>query len=187
MSNTVNAPFGLQPIYHPSGYVRPQAFTLPDNCTTTILQYQPVKIDTTGVLAPAAVTDAIIGTFMGVEFTDSDGRRRVSNKWIANNVGTNIIAYATSDPYIVYQIQSTAAVDVTNIGNQYDFGSITGGSTVTGLSAATLDTTTVTTSGSNTMRLIGITPGPDNAFGDTYVICQVEISDHQFVATRNAF
>ena len=31
-------------------------------------------------------------------------------------------------------------------------------------------------------RLIGITPGPDNAFGDTYVICQVQISEHQNVA-----
>ena len=32
------------------------------------------------------------------------------------------------------------------------------------------------------VRVIGITPGPDNAFGDTYVIAQVQISKHQFVA-----
>jgi len=187
MSNTVNAPFGFQPIYHPSGYVRPQAFTLVDNYGSNLLQYQPVKVGTNGTIQPAAVTDPIIGTFMGVEFTDSDGRRRVSNKWIGGNVGTDIVVYVTSDPYIVYQIQSTAAVTADNIGNQFDFGSIAGGSTTTGLSAATLDVSTATTSGSAAMRLIGITPGPDNAFGDTYVICQVEIADHQFVATRNAF
>lgn len=187
MSNTVNAPFGFQPIYHPSGSVRPQAFTLTDSYTSTILQNQPVKLSTDGVVVPATVADAIIGTFQGVEFTDADGRRRVSNKWIASNYGTDITAYVTSDPYIVYQIQSNAAVNVTNIGNQFDFANITAGSTTTGLSQATLDVSTATTSGSNTLRLVGITPSADNNWGDTYVICQVEIADHQFVATRNAF
>jgi len=184
---STSAAFGLRPAFHPSGVVRPVAMTIESGYNANILQFQPVLISATGNIQAAGASTPFVGSFMGVEFTDSDGRRRVSNKWIANTTGTDVIAYATSDPYIVYQIQSTAAVDVTNIGNQYDFGSITGGSTVTGLSAATLDVATVSTSGSNTMRLIGITPGPDNAFGDTYVICQVEISDHQFVATRNAF
>jgi hypothetical protein len=187
MSNTVNAPFGLRPVYHPSGFVRPQAFTMTDSYNTTILQNQPVKLSTDGVIVPAAIGDAFIGTFQGIEFTDSDGRRRVSNKHIANNVATNIVAYATSDPLIVYEIQSNAAVNVSNIGNQYNTGTITAGSTTTGLSAVVLDTGTVTSSSTAQMRLIGITPGPDNAFGDTYVICQVEISLHQYVATINAF
>ena len=91
MSNTVNAPFGLRPVYHPSGSVRPQAFTLADNYGSTLLQNQPVKIATDGTLNPAAIGDAFIGTFQGVEFTDSDGRRRVSNKWIASTTGTNIV------------------------------------------------------------------------------------------------
>ena len=179
-----SAPFGLQPIYHSSGYVRPEAMTLPDNCSTTLLQYQPVKISA-GVVAPASIGDAFVGTFMGVEFTDSDGRRRVSNKWIANNIGTDIVAYITLDPYIVYQIQSNAAVNVDDIGEQFDFTTVTAGSTVTGLSAVMLD---VASSAANAqMRLIGITPGPDNAWGDNYVVCQVEISDHQNVATRAAY
>lgn len=187
MSNTVNAPFGLRPVYHPSGFVRPQAFTLVDNYSATLLQNQPVKIGTNGTLQPAAIGDPFIGTFQGVEFTDSDGRRRVSNKWIASTTGTDITAYATTDPYIVYEIQSNATVAVTNIGNQYNTGTITAGSTVTGLSAVVLDTGTVTDSASAQMRLIGITPGPDNAFGDTYVICQVEIAEHQYVAPIVAF
>lgn len=184
MSNTVNAPFGFQPVYHSSGYVRPQAMTMTDNYGSNILQYQPVKI-AAGVVVPAAVGDAFVGTFMGVEFTDSDGRRRVSNKWVGGNVGSNITAYITLDPQIVYQIQSNAAVNVDDIGEQFDFGSITSGSLTTGLSTAVLD---VASSAANAqMRLIGITPGPDNAFGDTYVICQVEISEHQNVATIAAY
>jgi hypothetical protein len=187
MSNTVNAPFGLRPVYHPSGFVRPQAFTMTDNYNTTILQNQPVKLSADGVIVPAAIGDAFIGTFQGIEFTDSDGRRRVSNKHIANNVATDIVAYATSDPLIVYEIQSNAAINVTNISNQFNTGTITAGSTVTGLSAVVLDVSSGTTSASAQLRLIGITPGPDNAFGDTYVICQVEISEHQYVADKVAF
>ena len=187
MSNSVNAPFGLRPVYHPSGYVRPQAFTLADSYATTLLQNQPVKIGTDGNLQAAAIGDAFIGTFQGIEFTDSDGRRRVSNKHIASNVATNIIAYATSDPLTTYEIQSNATVALADMGSQYNTGAITAGSTTTGLSAIVLDTATVTASSTAQMRLIGITPGPDNAFGDTYVICQVQISKHQYVATINAF
>jgi hypothetical protein len=184
MSNTVSAPFGLQPVYHSSGFVRPQAMTMTDNYSTNILQYQPVKI-VAGVVVPAAIGDAFVGTFMGVEFTDSDGRRRVSNKWIGGNIGTNIVAYITLDPQIVYQIQSNAAVNVDNIGEQFNTTTITAGSTTTGLSALMLDVASSTTNAQ--MRLIGITPGADNNWGDTYVICQVEISKHQNVANIAAY
>jgi hypothetical protein len=158
--------------------------TMTDNYVNNILQYQPVKISA-GVVVPAAAGDPFVGTFMGVEFTDSDGRRRVSNKWVGGNIGTDITAYITLDPLIVYQIQSNAAVTVDDIGEQFNFGSITAGSLTTGLSQAVLD---VSSSAANAqMRLIGITPGPDNAFGDTYVVCQVEISEHQNVADRAAY
>ena len=121
---------------------------------------------------------------MGVEFTDSDGRRRVSNKWTASTSATDIVAYVTLDPTIVYEIQSDAAIAVTDIGKQYDF-TAASGSTVTGLSTQMLG---VSTAASNAgLRLIGITPGPDNAFGDTYVICQVQISEHQNVADVAAY
>ena len=132
--------------------------------------------------------NAFVGTFMGVEFTDSDGRRRVSNKFLANTPATDVTAYITRDPAIVYQIQANGAVNISNIGNQYDFGSITAGSTVIGLSTAVLDTASLVASGAVAqMRVIGITPGPDNAWGDAYTIVQVQISEHQDVATINAY
>lgn len=186
--STTSAPFGLQPAYHASGFVRPAAFTLANNAAVTLLQYQPVKISTDGVVVPATLGDPLVGTFMGVEFTDGDGRRRVSNKFLANTPATDVTAYITLDPAIVYEIQATGPVDITNIGNQFNFGSLTAGSTVVGLSQATLDISTVVTSGSTAqMRVIGITPGPDNNWGDNYTIVQVQISEHQNVATINAY
>ena len=150
-----------------------------------ILQNQPVKIGTNGTVEAAAIGDRFIGTFSGVEFTDTDGRRRVSNKWTASTSATDIIAYVTLDPTMVYEIQSNAALAVSNIGEQFDFTTISAGSTTTGLSQLMLD---VASSAANaSLRLIGITPGSDNNWGDTYVIAQVQISEHQNVADRAAY
>lgn len=187
--STTSTPFGFQPVYHASGFVRPAAYTLADNAAITLLQYQPVAINTTtGVVTPATVGGAFVGTFMGVEFTDSDGRRRVSNKFIANTPATEVTAYITRDPAIVYQIQANGSIAISNIGNQFDFASISAGSTTVGLSTAVLDTASVVASGGTAqMRVIGITPGPDNAFGDAFTIVQVQIAEHQEVATINAY
>lgn len=187
--SSVSQPFGLRPVYSPSGVVRPTAYTILTGYASNILQNQPVKIVTSstgeGTIAAAAIGDRFIGTFQGVEFTDSDGRRRVSNKWTASLAATEIVAYVTLDPTIVYEIQSNAALAVTDIGKQYDFTTIGTGSTVVGISQMMLDVASATTNAS--LRLIGITPGPDNNWGDTYVIAQVQISEHQNVADVAAY
>jgi hypothetical protein len=187
--SSVSQPFGLRPVYSPSGVVRPTAYTILTGYASNILQNQPVKIITSstgeGTIAAAAIGDRFIGTFQGVEFTDSDGRRRVSNKWTASLAATEIVAYVTLDPTIVYEIQSNAALAVTDIGKQYDFTTIGTGSTVVGISQMMLDVASATTNAS--LRLIGITPGPDNNWGDTYVIAQVQISEHQNVADVAAY
>jgi hypothetical protein len=185
--STTSQPFGLRPSYSPSGVVRPTAYTILTGYASNILQNQPVKIGTDGTVQAAAIGDRFIGTFQGVEFTDSDGRRRVSNKWTASQAGTDIVAYVTLDPSIVYEIQANGSLAVTDIGSQADFTTITAGSTVTGLSALMLDTATLTTSGNASLRIIDLAPGPDNAFGDAYTIVQVQIAEHQNVADRAAY
>jgi hypothetical protein len=176
-------------VYSPSGTVRPTAYSILTGYASNILQNQPVKIVTSstgeGTIAAAAIGDRFIGTFQGVEFTDTDGRRRVSNKWTASLAATDIVAYVTLDPTIVYEIQSNAALAVTDIGKQYDFTTIGTGSTVVGISQMMLDVASAAANAS--FRLIGITPGPDNNWGDTYVIAQVQISEHQNVADVAAY
>jgi hypothetical protein len=185
--STVSQPFGLRPAYSPSGVVRPTAYSIASAYAANILQSQPVKIGTDGTIQAAAIGDRFIGTFQGVEFTDTDGRRRVSNKWTASTTASNIVAYVTLDPTIVYEIQANGSIAVTDIGKQADFTTITAGSTVTGLSAMMLDTATLTDSANASMRIIDVAPGPDNAFGDNFTIVQVQISEHQNVADRAAY
>ena len=190
--SSVSQPFGLRPVYSPSGTVRPTAYSIQTGYAVNILQNQPVRIapattggETEGQVVAAAVGARYIGTFQGVEFTDTDGRRRVSNKWTASTAGTDIVAYVTLDPSIVYEIQSDAALVVADIGKQYDFTTIGTGSTTVGISQMML---AVSTAAANAqMRLIGITPGPDNNWGDNFVIAQVQVSEHQNVADVAAY
>lgn len=184
MSST-SAPFGLRPAFSPSGVVRPTAGTILTGYASNILQNQPVKIAADGSIAAAAIGDRFVGTFQGVEYTDANGKRTVANKWTASTAGTEIVAYYTLDPTIVYEIQSNAALTLADIGEQFDFTAISAGSTTTGLSQLMLDV--ASTAANASLRLIGISPGPDNAFGDTYVIAQVQISEHQNVADVAAY
>lgn len=182
--SATSAPFGLRPVLHQSGSVRPSAYSILTGYASNILQNQPIKIGTNGTIEAAAIGDRFIGTFQGVEYTDTLGKRQYSNQWIANVPATEIVVYTTEDPLITYEIQSNAALAVLNIGEQYDYTAISAGSTTTGLSQLMLD---VASSAANaSLRLINKASYVDNAWGDTYVIAQVQISEHQFVADRAA-
>ena len=189
---STSAPFGLRPAFHPSGLDRAQALAngiqavstsgnVSAGYATTILKGQPVKMNTAGYIEVAGAGDAFLGAFAGVEWTDSTGRRRVSNYWPANEsflVGS-VVAYFYSDPNIVYEIQTDGTVAQSAIGGEADLSNTTAGSTTTGLSQATLSNS-VAGSGTAQMRNIDIAPYPDNAWGDTYVIVRATIAEYQF-------
>jgi hypothetical protein len=185
--STTSQPFGLRPAFSPSGVLRPTAYSIASGYSANILQNQPVKIGANGTIEAAAIGERFIGTFQGVEFTDTDGRRRVSNKWTASLAATDIVAYVTLDPTIVYEIQANGSIAVSDIGSQADYTAITAGSTVTGLSALMLDTATLTNTGNASLRIIGIASGPDNVAGDNFTIVEVQVSEHQNVADRAAY
>ena len=189
---STSAPFGLRPAFHPSGLDRAQALAngiqavstsgnVSAGYATNILKGQPVKMNTGGYIEVAGAGDAFLGAFAGVEWTDSTGRRRVSNYWPANEsflVGS-VVAYFYSDPNIVYEIQTDGTVAQSTIGGEADLSNTTAGSTTTGLSQATLSAT-VAGSGTAQMRIIDIAPYPDNAWGDSFVIVRATIAEYQF-------
>lgn len=186
MSSSAN-PFGLRPAFHPSGTIRTEAATIATGYAANILKYQPVKIVAGGTIEAAAIGDAFVGVLMGVEWTDSDGQRNVSNKWTASTAGTDIVAYITRDPAIIYEIEADDTIAQADIGSQADFTAITAGSTTTGLSAIALDQSTLTNSGNASLRVLSIAPGPDNAAGDSYTRVLANIAEHQDVATKAAY
>lgn len=178
MSNTA-APFGLKPAWHPSGVIRQAQSTIASGYATNIYQYYPVKIVAAGQLEAAAAGDRAVGVFLGVEYTDTNGRRQLTNRWTASLVATDIVAYYTFDPAIVYQIQANASLTIAAMGQQYDWSALAG-SSVTGLASVALDVSSAAANAG--LRVIGLNPDPDNAWGDTYPTVQVQISEHQYVA-----
>lgn len=180
--SATNAPFGLRPAFHPSGLDRAQALAngIASGYGSNILKGQPVKYVTGGTIQPAAAGDAFVGAFDGVEWTDTTGRRRVSNYWPASTAGTAIVAYFYADQNIVYEIQSDGTLAQSSIGDEADLSNTTAGSTTTGLSQCTLSTTLAGAGNSAQMRILDIAPYPDNAWGDDYVIVRANISEYQF-------
>ena len=180
--SAINAPFGMRPAFHPSGLDRARAYFngIVSAYGYDILKGQPVKLVTAGVVEPAASGDPFIGAFDGVEWTDTTGRRRVSNYWPASTAGTAIVAYFYADQNIVYEIQSDGTLAQSSIGDEADLSNTTAGSTTTGLSQCTLSTTLAGAGNSAQMRILDIAPYPDNAWGDDYVIVRANISEYQF-------
>jgi len=190
MSSSYN-PFGLRPAFSPMGTPRPFSGQIKTGFATDIYQYQPCRYGLSsdsgsveGYIVPAAAGERILGTFMGVEFTDNTGRQRVSNFWPGGTSATNIIAYFTTDYTLVYEIQANASLVIASIGGQYDINSATGSAPL-GFSSTGLD---VASSAANAqLRVVGLSAYVNNAWGDAYPIVQVQISEHQNVADRAAY
>jgi len=217
MSTTL-VPFGLKPSFHPSGLDRSTPYAGTNSYITgtadfsplyalsageAFYQYQPVAVVSgTGALTYASsTTDRLIGSFDGVEFTDSQGRRSVA-KWISKealDASSQIIFWLFSDPALVYEIQATGSVNQNNIGREFNFSASTGyspayGKTVglsggAGFSTCALNPTPVTAgSGQGQVKCVGLgrevayPTGELNAWGDTYTIVQVQIANSQLVA-----
>jgi hypothetical protein len=197
MSST-NAPFGLRPAFHPSGLDRAQALAggITSGYGTQILKGQPVAYSASaGVIVPLTTAPASgsavawSGAFSGVEWTDTTGRRRVSNYWPASTayIAGSCVAYFYNDNNIVYEIQADGAMAQTTIGNEYNFTATTAGSSTTGLSQATLGSATAagnTTQGQ--MRVVDLAPYVDNAWGDSYTIVRVVNAQSQFFGAFTA-
>lgn len=186
--SATSAPFGLRPAYFPTGLERAQALAngITSGYSSNILKGQAVQYSpNAGVILPVVDTSTnsgnVAGAFAGVEWTDTTGRRRVSNYWPANTSGTSIVAYFYNDQQIVYEIQADGPVAQTAIGNEANFSNFTAGSTTTGLSQMTLSSSLVGSGSTGQVRIVDIAPYPDNAWGDAYTIVRVQISKPQFV------
>ena len=131
--SATSAPFGLRPAFHPSGLDRAQALAngIPSGYSSDILKGQPVLyVAGSGVIEPVnATADAVSGAFAGVEWTDTTGRRRVSNYWPANTAYQtgSCVAYFYNDPNIVYEIQAAGSIAQTSIGLDANFSNFAAG------------------------------------------------------------
>jgi hypothetical protein len=184
--STTSAPFGLRPVYHPSGLVRPRALVggLASGYANNIFAYQPVKLLATGLISEVtANTDEFVGCFAGVDYTPTGGRPVKDNKWIGGTAASDITVYFYEDPLIEYEIQADGTVAFANtIGGGAGFTNLTAGNTTTGLAATTLSATITT--GNQQFRVTDLAPYTNNAWGDAFVILRGFIGLHQYTGNK---
>ena len=182
--STTFKPFGLKPVYHPSGldravpfvgtntFVTGTTFTAPYSLSAgqSFFQYQPLSLTASGQLTIAnqtAASGTVYGVFDGVEYTTAEGRRTVgkSASKLTLDAATQIVFWIFSDPSLVYEAQVNGSATTAYIGRQYNFDT-TAGSTVTsgttigtggaGFSTTALLATPVATTVQGQVRVVGL-------------------------------
>jgi hypothetical protein len=178
-------PFGLKPVYHPSGLDRATAFagtntyvpgttySAPYSLSAgqSFWQFQPVTINSSGQLTiasqAASAGNTVFGVFDGVEYTNSDGRRSVA-KYAAKttlDASTNIVFWIFSDPALVYEAQINGSATSSSIGKEYNFDTTTNytvtdgysiGNGGAGFSTTALLATAVASGAQGQVRVIGL-------------------------------
>ncbi len=156
-----NAPYGFRPHRHlEGGLIRHNEYPIATGYATTIFSGDPVKLLSDGTLAQAAAGDRILGIFQGCSYTASDGSFVPNPIWPASTTATNIKAQVIDDPKVTYRVQSAGTPAVTNTGNLADH--VVGtGSTMTGLSGSTLDSSMGT--GAAGWRVLRLVDEPGNS------------------------
>lgn len=191
-------PFGLKPVYHPSGIIRSLNYTGAFDTAAVFYSGTPVSFDEattagTSTLVVASNTPTagmrLAGVFGGVEYTDASGRRTVS-KWFGPALGTatDVVMWIFMDPEIVYEIQANGSIANTKVGQEFNFTAVTSGQIIgnggLGTSTAAMLTTDVAVGTQAQVQVTGLGREIDNAWGDTYTIVQVKLANDAFVAAN---
>lgn len=118
-------------------------------------------------------TAPVAGVFIGCQYRDSSGVYQFSPYWPASTAvftGTTATANVIVDPNTIFDIQANGAVAATSINKNAEVSFTTSGSTATGQSGMTLDTSTnpIATTSTFPLHIIAFSPVPGNIAGVTY-------------------
>lgn len=195
--SSVSAPFGFRASFHPSGQMRPKAYSIASTYAANIFSGDPVKLVDAGVIqlgtsdgTRGGTVDGVslLGIFAGVEYTDSTGRPTVNNFWPTGITATNITAWVYDDPETLFDVQynnpSPGTTVQTAVGEECDWTVASpGGSTSTGLSNTLL---TVIQATSGQFQITAFHGFPDDSLTDAYLTATVRINEHQYKAPVNS-
>ena len=153
---------------------------------TAIFYVDAVKLVSAGTVEKDTGTTALtpVGIFVGCRYTDpTTNQPTYSQYWPASTAASDAFAYICDDPNIVFQAQGDASLAQTTLGNNVAVVQ-TGGSTAIGNSKNALDASTVATTNTLPVRILGFVDGPDQAVGDSFTdaLCKWN-AGHQYSNT----
>lgn len=162
----VNRPNGLRPVRHLNGAPwngQFETFSVLAGDSTALFVGDLVKstgsADSNGVQAITRVTantDVVLGVIVGFE-PDRDNLNRPSQYRLASTARK---VYVAVDPSVVYEAQSTGTAVVADIGLNAGV-TFTAGSTATGVSGMQVDQSTVATTATLPVKILGWVQRPD--------------------------
>ena len=176
MANT-NGAFGLRPVGVQGSGANTTGTTeyrIASGNTNAIYQGSPVIPLSTGFIdivgAAAGGTVGLLGVFWGCEYVSSTtGEKIFSNNWPGSGADSNhpVKAFVYDNPSQTYVIASNASLtsEATARGHVFanaNFATATSGSSTTGISSGSLAVSTIATTATLQMRIIGIQDDPEN-------------------------
>jgi hypothetical protein len=168
MANT-NAPFGFRQ-YSGTGSAPTyeQVVMYIDSANTTDIFFgDPVVPLNTGYITQATSNSVqIAGIFVGCKYLSTSQKRTVwSNYWPGSDASSVVEAYVVNDPNAKFVAQSDATgIAFADINANIGF-AIGSGNTATGISGASLDTSTLNTTNTLPFRVVGLVTQPPGSFG----------------------
>tara|TARA_R100000781_G_scaffold59681_1_gene38193 strand:- start:543 stop:1130 length:588 start_codon:yes stop_codon:yes gene_type:complete len=109
-----------------------------------------------------------IGVFLGCAYTDPNTKQFTPNQYFpASTAADDITAYVCTDPFVIMQMQCDGAADQDDLGKNCAVVQ-TAGSTAIGRSKNSVDISTVATTNTLPVKIIGFVDGPDSEVGDAY-------------------
>ena len=151
-------------------------------------------------------TNPILGTFQGVEYSDSSGKRTVSNKWTNPGLfpGSEVWFWhtAASTADWIFEIQTNAIIFQDSIGATFGVVGVGTPNAVTGFSTVALSVATaagglqlyglaydpvLATTGANNGYAPGTPTAGNNNWGDPFVNVYVKLAKGQFTANTATF
>lgn len=193
--SATSAPYGLKPLTlvggSPKGAYR--TFPLIANTATGFFFGDIVNIGA-GAATPVGATptttrnsNSPTGIFVGCSYTDTNGVFQNAQYLPANAYNTfnafgPITLMIVDDPDVEFQIQASGAVANTDVGKNAALTNFGAGSTVTGNSKVQLDQSTIATSNTLGVKIVGIATNIGNAAGDAFtdVICRWNQNVHTY-------
>ncbi len=171
MASTAS-PYGFRPVnllggIDFSGSTR--RFKMTNSYGTAIGYGDVVKIVAAGTVEKDVGTATLtpVGVFLGCQYTDPNTKQLTfKQNWVASTVSTDNYAVVLDNPTAVFQIQASATLALTAIGNNAAV--VQNAVTTFGNSAVSLNAATIETTSTLPIKIIGFVDGPGSAIGDAF-------------------
>jgi len=161
-------------------------FVIADTYNTGIGNGDPVKLNATGTIELAALSDSPIGVLRGVRYVDSTGAVVFRRNHVAGTSNTGLLTYEGGETgNIVATVEmaedrtffidaSDGTVTQSAIGATYTLKNVGTTANAYGDSLATVDISTAVGTNTRLVRVLGIASFPGNALGATDTTLEVE-------------